>query len=143
IARVGLVEAIYSPTDAVDQIQAQNIADALLASYCPGTPEEIQFSTNEIIETVDGGWLEPGDLIDVDLTAPLADGNYLVQQINSQEQDLTVWRHQIIARLQNGPSDGQTLLAKVTQQALTQPNNSDMLTFTFELAITIPGLTNP
>lgn len=144
IARVGLVEAIYSPTDAINQVQAQNLADAILANYCPSVPSELEYNTNEIIEHFSGGWVEPGDtLASVNLTEPLASGDYLVQSITSQMIDLAVFKHNIVARLQNGATDYAAVLAKLTQQALSQSNNTDQVTLTFEIGTTVIGLTNP
>lgn len=143
IARVGVVEAIYSPTDVVDQVTAENLAAALLANYCPSVPSQVEYNTNEVIERVAGGWLDPGDEITINTSAPLVNNTYLVQQITSIERDLTVWQHNVIARLQNGPSDYLTVLAKLTQQSLSQPNNTDQVTLVFELGTTVVGISNP
>ena len=135
----GLVENIYSPTDVISQVEAQNLAEGLLAAYCPGIPSVIEFTTNESIEKIAGGWLEPGDIIPVNTTAPLALGAYLVQQITSTENDLTIWTHDIVARLQNGATDYQTTLAKLLQAALSNPNPITTETAVFQVAPTLAG----
>lgn len=147
IALRGPVENIYSPTDVITQIEAQAMADALLANYCPSIPSQVEFNTNEIIEKIAGGWLEPGDMILVETTAPLAAGSllpYLVQQITSQENQLTVWKHNVIARLQDGATDYQSTLQRITQAALSQANTQNTEVATFPpLAPTYPGVNNP
>lgn len=146
IARVGLVENIYSPTDVVTMLEAQTMAEAILASYCPSIPSQVEFNTNEVIELIAGGWLEPGMMITVTNTAPLAAGAglpYLVQQITSQENNLTVWKHNVIARLQNGATDYQSTLQRLTQAATTQPQAANTEVATFLLAQTIPAVNNP
>jgi hypothetical protein len=143
IARVGLVEAIEQPTDLIDQTTAENLAAALLANYCPSVPSQIEFITNEIIEATAGGWVETGSLLTSSTTAPLTSGAYLVQEIDSTEIDLTFWQHHITARLQNGATDYQSVLSKLTQQALSAANNNNQTVLVFELAVTISGITNP
>lgn len=143
IALRGLVESSYTPTDIVTQGEAQNLAQALLDNYCPSIPSQVEYNTNEHIETIAGGWVEPGDLINITTTAPAAAGDYIVQQITSQENKLTVWKHNVIARKQNGATDYAMVLAKLTKAALTAANVANAEIAVFQIAPSVGGVSNP
>ncbi len=140
IARVGLVEAILQPQNVFDLTQAESIASGLLAAYCPNVPETIVFTTNEKHNV---NWLRPGMTIPINKTIPAASGDYIVQEVVSQEIGLTVFMHTVTVRKNTGNLDPLAGALTLSQGALAATNNNATETGGFELAVTVVGLTNP
>ncbi len=132
IARVGLVEAVVQPQNVFDLITAESIASGLLAAYCPNVPQTITFLTDEIDAATDqfatgedGRWLTPGMTIQVSKTIPAVPlSTYIVQEINSQEEDLTIFYHTVTLRLYSGPLEQIRGMLTLSNQALAASNNN-------------------
>lgn len=141
IARVGLVEAIIQPQNVFDLTTAEVMASGLLAAYCPNVPLVVTFLTNE---ELDAQWLTPGMTITVQKTIPsIPSAGFTVQEVNSQEENLAVFRHTVTLRSSGGTLDTQTGMLTLSQGALAATNNNATETAGFELAVTVVGLTNP
>lgn len=132
IAAVGLYESVYQSKNIVDALSAQALAAALLALY--GTsgdfPESIVFLYNSHSQSE---WLLPGMMVDVNRTFPDAVGNYVVEEVDSQLDQLSVWRHAVTLRLGQGDVSG-TFEADFLQAGRLWVNTPPTLA-TFEIGI--------
>lgn len=141
IAAKGLVEAIVQPQNVFDLVTAEAMASGLLAAYCPNVPTTIVVLTNE---QLDDRWLTPGMTITVSKTIPaVPSAGFTVQEVNSQEEGLTLFRHTVTLRSNGGTLDTQTGMLTLSQGALAATNNNATETAGFELAVTVVGNTNP
>jgi hypothetical protein len=89
IADVGLLEAIVEGREIHDKAQLQEIADGALAR---GMEEAVEV---EVETRVDG--FEPGQLVTISTTQPLASGTFLVESVNSREVQREHFVHTIKA----------------------------------------------
>jgi len=141
IARVGLVEAIVQPQNVFDLTTAESMASGLLAAYCPNVPLVLVFTTNE---ELDPNWLTPGMTITVQKTIPsVPTQDFTVQEVNSQEEGLRVFRHTVTCRSNGGTLDTQSGMLTLSQGALAATNNNATETGGVKLAQSISGVTNP
>ncbi len=111
INAVGLYEAVFQAKDATTEIECLAIAAGLLEIY--GTngayPQRLNFSYNSQQQAA---WLVPGMALDVIRTFPTATGTYIVEQVSSTLDKLSVWRHAVTARMDLGDvTDAQALQA--------------------------------
>jgi hypothetical protein len=140
IAAKGLVEAIVQPQNVIDLAAAQDMATGLLAAYCPNPPETIVFTTDE---ASDPRWLSPGMSIPISKNIPPASGTYIIEEVQSQEYNLAIFKHTVKARKNQGATDTQSALRQLSGQAMAASNNNATETLGFELALTVAGVTNP
>lgn len=141
IAAHGLVEAIVQPQNVFDLVTAEAMASGLLAAYCPNVPVTIIFVTNE---ELDDRWLTPGMTITVSKTIPaVPSASFTVQEVSSQEEGLTLFRHTVTLRSNGGTLDTQTGMLTLSQGALAATNNNATETAGSTLGETLPGITNP
>ncbi len=141
IAAVGLYESIYQGKNITDGATAQQMAQALLDLY--GTdgdfPQDIRFVYNSHSQSA---WLTPGMIMDVDITFPTALANYTVEEVSSDEQDGSIWRHTVTLRAGLGDVtanvDEQTFLTSARVGISSPPVRAEWM-----LAETLPGITNP
>lgn len=140
IAARGLVEAIVQPQNVFDLTTAEAMASGL-AAYCPNVPLVLVFLTNE---QLDSRWLTPGMTISVSKTIPsVPSQTFTVQEVNSQEEGLTLFRHTVTCRSNGGTLDTQTGMLTLSQGALAATNNNATETAATTLGETINGVTNP
>lgn len=94
IAAVGLYEHVTQATNVTDQTTASAMALALLELYGPdaASPESISFTYNSAQQSA---WLEPGQLMTVAWTFPDVSDDFVVQEVQSEEQGLSLWRHTV------------------------------------------------
>ncbi len=141
IARVGLVEAILQPQNVFDLVTAEALASGLLAAYCPNVPLVVTFLTNE---QLDPNWLSPGMTITASKTIPSIPSQlFTVQEVNSQEEKLAVFRHTVTLRSNGGTLDTQTSMLTLSQGALAATNNNATEAAAFDIGVTVQGITNP
>ncbi len=120
------------PQNVFDLTTAQAIGAGQLAAYCPNTPQTITFLTDEIDSSTlryatgeDGRWLTPGMTITISKTIPAVTlGSFTVQEISSQEEGLTHFRHTVTVRSNQGSLDQMGSILTLSNQALAASNNN-------------------
>lgn len=136
IADVGLYESVYQAKNVIDEGTATALAQALLDAY--GTdgnfPQSFKFNYNSHSQPA---WLLPGMVVDVLRTFPRALGDYVVEEINSSLDKLTVWRHSVTLRF--GQGDVSSTFEDDFIRAARVPIVSPPVRVTFELDISNAG----
>lgn len=141
IAAVGLYEAVYQAKNVTTYDAALAMAQGLLDAFetSGAFPQTLVFTYNSKLQP---GWLVPGNVLDIDRTFPTALGNYIVEQVDSQEEADTIWRHTVTCRYGKGEVTDAQLLAQFQTSARVSIN-SPPLRATALLFQDIPGTTNP
>jgi hypothetical protein len=99
IAAIGPVEIVIQAPGVSDTDTLNAIAAGVLALY--GVPQErIDYAYNNGQQDE---WLEPGMIQEALWTRPDFEGNYVVEQVRSEMQGRTMWRHTVVLR--SGPGD--------------------------------------
>ncbi len=145
IARAGLVEAVLQPQNVFDLTTAEAIGAGQLAAYCPNPPQTIVFLTDEIDSRTgqyatgeDGRWLTPGMTITISKTIPyVPSGSFTVQEIVSQEEGLTHFRHTVTVRNNGGSLAPIQGMLTLSNQALAASNNNATETAGVQLSQTL------
>ncbi len=108
----------------------------MLATY--GTsgdfPQALKFTYNSVSQSA---WLLPGMVVDVNRTFPTALGNYIVEEISSSLDALTVWRHSVTLRY--GQGEVSETFERSFLDAARVPIVSPPVRATFELDVTNVG----
>lgn len=137
IALHGKLEAVEEVKDIPDDTAMQAIADGLLARKLV-EPISVELQSRR------AGW-EPGQLLTINTTQPLADVTVLIESVDSQEgEDNKFFRHTIRASNQQlqRTDRADNFFAKLIERT---KQGIDRTTYIigFTLAETIEGLTNP
>ncbi len=140
IAAVGPYEAIWQAKNVYDRLTAQQIAQGFIDAYADGGYQiKIVFEYNSDSQAA---WLVPGDIVDVNTTFPTALGNFAVEQIESQEIGLTVWKHTVTMRGGIGEVT-ETQALQAAKIAARVPIDSPPYQLPWSLFEDVSGLTNP
>jgi hypothetical protein len=136
IADVGLLEAIVEGREIHDKAQLQEIADGALAR---GMEEAVEV---EVETRVDG--FEPGQLVTISTTQPLASGTFLIESVSSREVQREHFVHTIKAsdrQFQRSTAQHKFFGDLIERGRLSIDRVSQLITF--GVAVTIQGITNP
>lgn len=140
IALVGPYEAIWQAKAIYTRPGAQAMAQDFVDLFADGGFQiEVNLEYNSDSQPA---WLEPGMVVDISRTFPTAVGYFTVEQVNSQEIELTMWRHSVVLR----SGLGEVTEAQVVQQGKINarvPIDSPPYRLTAELFQDLPGITNP
>lgn len=130
----GLWEAVENATDVETQEQAEALAEGLNATYAEnGVPREVTFQADV------PGW-KPGQILTLDMTRPLASGDFLVTDVGIREHENSLRTENPFLRYSIKCSNAGLLRRR--QQNVQQNRGRSVDPITFALARTISGLTN-
>lgn len=140
IAAVGLYESVYHARNVTTEQTAESMAAGILERFGNAEyPETLEFEYDSVNQSE---WVKPGQVISASRTFPTASGNYTIERVSSSEQDLTLWRHTVIAR--KGQGEVTDILEMEEIRAMSRlPIDLAFDYRTFELANDVEGVTNP
>lgn len=104
----GQWESAFQSKTIKTQADAETAAQGLVDMYSNPVgspddfPDQVKYEYNSEHEPA---WLTPGMVVPINRTFPDVSGNYIVETVDSSEQELTVFRHSVTLRRQGGDMD--------------------------------------
>jgi len=136
----GLWESALHSKSITTQVDAEATAQGLVDLYTdPGGDEYPSIIRYEYNSEHEMEWLTPGMVVSVNRTFPDVAGNFIVESVASAEQQLTVFRHQVVLRNQAGDVDESRFIDDLLVASRAQIS-SKVIPATLELDINGFGL---